>query len=70
MLDLHYSHKNIKVLAFMKANNLLSLYIPAGCTDVMQTCDTVANKPFKVKAEGRISGLSLRGTWEVDRTIS
>ena len=28
-------------------NNLLSLYIPAGCTDVMQTCDTVANKPFK-----------------------
>ena len=48
MHDLHYSHKDIKVLAFMKANNLLSLYIPAGCTDVMQTCDTVANKPFKV----------------------
>ena len=44
MHDLHYSHKDIKVLAFMKANNLLSLYIPAGCTDVMQTCDTVANK--------------------------
>ena len=33
---------------FMKDNNLLSLHIPAGCTDVMQTCDTVANKPFKV----------------------
>ena len=46
--DLHYSHKDVTVLAFMKANNLLSLYIPAACTDVMQTCDTVANKPFKV----------------------
>ena len=33
---------------FMKENYLLSLYIPAGCTDVVQTCDTVANKPFKV----------------------
>ena len=32
----------------MKDNNLLPLYIPVGCTDIMQTCDTVANKPFKV----------------------
>ena len=46
--DLHYSHKDKDVLEFMNSNNLLSLYIPAGCTDVMQTCDTVANKPFKV----------------------
>ena len=46
--DLHYSHKDATVLSFMKENNLLSLYIPAACTDVMQTCDTVANKPFKV----------------------
>ena len=46
--DLHNSHKDAKVLEFMKENYLLSLYIPAGCTDVMQTCDTVANKPFKV----------------------
>jgi hypothetical protein len=46
--DLHYCHKDADVLDFMKENNLLSLYIPAGCTDVMQTCDTVANKPFKV----------------------
>ena len=36
------------MLEFMNSNNLLSLYIPAGCTDVIQTCDTVANKPFKV----------------------
>jgi hypothetical protein len=46
--DLHYSHKDSDVLEFMKENNLLSLSIPAGCTDVMQTCDTLANKPFKV----------------------
>ena len=46
--DLHYSHKDAAVLDFMKENNLISLYIPAACTDVMQTCDTVANKPFKV----------------------
>jgi gamma-glutamyl phosphate reductase len=38
-----YSHKDARVLDFMNNNNLLSLYIPAGCTDVMQTCDTVAN---------------------------
>ena len=48
---LHYSHKDATVLEFMKDNNLLSLYIPAGCTDVMQTCDTMANKPFKVGFE-------------------
>ena len=46
--DLHYSHKDAAVLDFMKEINLLSLYIPTACTDVMQTYDTVANKPFKV----------------------
>ena len=50
--DLHYSHKDATVLAFMAENNLCSLYIPAACTDVMQTCDTVANKPFKVGLKG------------------
>ena len=32
----------------MKENNLLWLYIPAGCTDIMEASDTVANKPFEV----------------------
>ena len=36
------------MLEFIEENYLLSQYIPAGCTDVMQTCDTVADKPFKV----------------------
>lgn len=50
--DLHYSHKDATILAFMAENNLCSLYIPAACTDVMQTCYTVANKPFKVGLKG------------------
>ena len=37
-----YSHKDARVLEFMNNNNLLSLHIPADCTD------TVAKKPFKV----------------------
>ena len=44
--DLHSSHKDEDVLKLMGQNNIFSVYIPAGCTDVMQTCDTVANKPF------------------------
>lgn len=31
----------------MKVNNILSLYVPAGCTDWMQECDVVVNAPFK-----------------------
>ena len=46
--DLYYSHKDTNVLEFIKENSLLSLYIPAGCTDIMQTTDIVANIPFKV----------------------
>ena len=46
--DLHYSHKDTNVLEFIKENTLISLYIPAGCTDIMQTTDTVGNIPFKV----------------------
>jgi hypothetical protein len=30
-----YSHKDARVLVFMKSNNLVSLYIPAGCTDTV-----------------------------------
>jgi hypothetical protein len=54
-LDLHYSHKDIEVLALMKQMNILPLFVPAGCTDIMQECDTVINKPFKnaMKAEFR-----------------
>ena len=47
--DLHYSYKDVSVLAFMKEVNLVPLYISAGCIDIMQTCDTVANNLFKVE---------------------
>ena len=45
--DLHYTHKDARVLEVLKAHNILPLFVPAGCTDVMQECDTVVNKPFK-----------------------
>ena len=46
-LDVHYSHKTPAVLERMKLFNILPLFVPAGCTDIMQECDTVINKPFK-----------------------
>ena len=45
--DLHFSHKGDEVIELCKANNIIPLYIPAGCTDIMQMCDIVLNKPFK-----------------------
>ena len=47
-MDLHFSHKRPAVLERMKLCNILPLYVPAGCTDIIQECDTVINKPFKV----------------------
>ncbi len=51
-LDLHYSHKDKEVLARMCLLNILPLFVPAGCTDIMQECDTVINKPFKNGMKG------------------
>lgn len=45
--DLHYSHKDPDVLALLKLRFFVPLYVPAGCTDLIQECDTVVNKPFK-----------------------
>lgn len=46
-LDVHFSHKTPAVLDRMKLCNILPLYVPPGCTDIIQECDTVVNKPFK-----------------------
>lgn len=45
--DLHFTHKDARVLAYLKANFICPLYVPAGCTDIIQECDVVVNKPFK-----------------------
>lgn len=45
--DLHFTHKDAAVLEFMRQNNIYPLYVPAGCTDILQECDVVINKPFK-----------------------
>lgn len=45
ILDLHYSHKDKVVLAFLIECHIIPVYIPAGCTDLHQVCDVVVNKP-------------------------
>ena len=45
--DLHFTHKDEKVLQFLRENRIYPLFVPAGCTDVIQECDVVVNKPFK-----------------------
>ena len=47
ILDLHYSHKDSAVLALLKVNNIIPIFIPAGCTDAHQVLDVVVNKPYK-----------------------
>ena len=47
-LDLHYSHFAPDVIKFMKENHIAPLFVPAACTDVLQECDLVMNKPFKM----------------------
>eukprot|EP00981_Chlorochromonas_danica_P006397 scaffold1377_cov198-Ochromonas_danica.AAC.10 len=37
--DLHYSHKDPDVLALLKLRCFVSLFVPAGCTDLIQECD-------------------------------
>jgi len=45
--DLHYSHKHPDVLQVLADNKIIPVFVPAGCTDVIQECDTVINAPFK-----------------------
>lgn len=46
-MDLHYSHKTTEVLASLKVNYIIPIFIPGGCTDAHQVCDLVVNKPYK-----------------------
>jgi hypothetical protein len=47
VMDLHHSHLQENVLQFCSAHNIVPLYIPGGCTALMQPLDLVVNKPFK-----------------------
>lgn len=47
ILDLHYSHHDQIVKNLLHANNIIGIYIPAGCTNFYQVCDVVVNKPYK-----------------------
>ena len=55
-MDLHYSHKvdPVKPTAesrlykeTLNKHNIIPLFVPGACTDEVQECDTVLNKPFK-----------------------
>lgn len=58
-VDLHYSHKNSKAKngdtnsydidlhALAAEHKVIIIYIPAGCTDIFQVCDTMVNFTFK-----------------------
>ena len=46
-LDLHYSHHDEAIKALCSENRVVLVYVPAGCTDIRQECDTVVNKPYK-----------------------
>jgi hypothetical protein len=54
-VDMHHSHKDAAVRTFLRNNNIYPLYVPGGCTDILQECDTVVNKTFKaaIKASFR-----------------
>lgn len=48
LLDLHYSHKDDKIsLPCLAKYNIIPVYTPAGCTDIIQVLDVYCNKPFK-----------------------
>ena len=46
-LDLHCSHKYPSVLKWMKDHYFSVVFIAAGCTDIFQVGDRVANSPMK-----------------------
>ena len=46
-MDLHFTHKTERVKNLLRIHHILPLYVPAGCTDIIQECDTVINKSFK-----------------------
>jgi len=61
--DLHYSHKDASVLALLDANNIIPIFISAGCTDLHQVCDVCINKPYKNGVEAEfIDYLSMKYT--------
>ena len=48
-LDMHYSHHKEEMAKYMLERNIIPLYVPAGCTDILQECDVCLNFVFKVE---------------------
>ena len=45
--DLHFTHTDEATKYFCEKNNIKCLCVPGRCTDELQECDTVINRPFK-----------------------
>ena len=72
ILDLHYSHKDENVLKLFANNDIIPIFIPAGCTDLHQVCDVAINKPYKngVTAKFVDYVTSEFYRWSIDSTRS
>lgn len=46
-LDCAAFHKTASILEKLKANHVVTVMIPPGCTGILQPLDTHVNKPFK-----------------------
>ena len=51
-LDLHYSHLGTELLTLFRECNIIPVYVPGRCTDELQECDVVVNKPYKNAVAG------------------
>jgi hypothetical protein len=47
-VDMHYSHHKEDMAEFLKGYNIILLFVPGGCTDILQECDVCLNFVFKV----------------------
>jgi hypothetical protein len=59
-LDLHYSHKDEEVLKLLSDNNILTLFVPARCTDILLECDG-GQQTIQMCSESKLQRLHARG---------
>ena len=51
MLDLHKAQKTDHIKELLKRCRTAPIFVPAGCTGIIQPLDVTCNAPFKKKVE-------------------